>query len=107
MVWVMGDVVTMPIQLTQVDTIHNGGRWYVRYFTKLEWGTLVLLLLYFLGTDFTDATDFVSLVWPWRITMEWGTLVLLLLYNIFQIFIVVKDFFSALRTTPSIYPTDR
>ena len=35
-----------------------------------------------------------------------GTFVTLL-HNIFQIFIVVKDFFSALRTTSSIYPTDR
>ena len=35
-----------------------------------------------------------------------GTFVTLL-DNIFQIFIVVKDFFPALRTTPSIYPTDR
>ena len=35
-----------------------------------------------------------------------GTFVTLL-DSVFQIFIVVKDFFSALRTTPSIYPTDR
>ncbi len=35
-----------------------------------------------------------------------GTFVTLL-NNIFQIFIVDKNFFSALSTTASIYPTDR
>ena len=30
-----------------------------------------------------------------------------LLGNVFQIFIVVYDFFSALRTMPSVYPCKR
>jgi len=42
----------------------------------------------------------------WALSGIAGTFVTLL-DNIFQIFIVVKDFFPALGTAASIYPTDR